>query len=1120
MKDIHSSGSQKTNKSSAGKAESFTDTAGAMINLSPLVCLLFDAGLNILDASEGALLMFNVKRSEDINVLHIENLAPKLQLDGRPSAGYMQSMLKLAMADGSSKFAWMHKVENNEDMLCEVSAKQGDFNGSPCVAVYFRNMSTVCVGCKYARNMQNMEGKLQAVLDYMPMACITFDKNFNVIDCNQVVVDLFEMDSKREFIERFPEIIPPFQPDGRKSQEKVNAFIAKAFDGETHTIEWMNQKPGTGEPMPNETTLARYRWENEYYVMAFIRDLREHYQNMQIEAVTRERLQAILDSSPLVCAIYDENHKCIEINKHVERLFDIPDKQIFIDNPFDFFPPYQPDGRDSIEKSYELLNEGFEKGSIRYEFVYQTRDGQPILCEEHIERIQTEEQSFIMVYTRDLREQQEMLGIIEYRDELFTIMANTTSLLLGTQPEEFDEVLNTSISTIGQFMDIDRVYICKNHHDENGELFSTQFYEWSGTVAPQQGSEFVTKISYRKTFPNWEELLRRGESVKGFIHDMEPEEQKWMKPQDILSILLVPIYVQNEFWGFIGFDDCHKGRLFNDLEVAALENGGMLIANAISRNETTNHLKNTAEKLETALENANAASIAKSSFLANMSHEIRTPLNAIIGMTTIGINAGDTEKKDYAFDKIADASTHLLGVINDILDISKIEAGKLDLYFTDFSFENMLKKVVDITDFRVSEKKHTFNVYIDPNIPEYIIADEQKLTQAITNLLYNAVKFTPENGIIRMDALLIEQKDSMCTIQIEISDSGIGISDEQQERLFTPFEQAENNTTRKFGGTGLGLAITKNIIEFMGGEIWVESTLGKGAKFAFNIRVKRGSRTKNKPYLTADLQGVKILVIDDDPDMLDYFKVISKQFGISCETASSGSEALKLINESNHYQVCFVDWKMPEMDGIAFTRALREKIGTQDLVVIMISASNWSEIEGEAHSVGIDDFLPKPMFPSYLVDSLTKHLYKTVVVEDEVSEDDELDCFRGHKILLAEDVEINREIVLSLLEPTGLEIDCAENGVEAVSKFMSEPDSYDMIFMDIQMPEMDGLTATRHIRNLGSEKAQTVPIVAMTANVFREDIEKCLEAGMDSHLGKPLDMEQLFIKLRTYLRKS
>jgi signal transduction histidine kinase/CheY-like chemotaxis protein len=394
-----------------------------------------------------------------------------------------------------------------------------------------------------------------------------------------------------------------------------------------------------------------------------------------------------------------------------------------------------------------------------------------------------------------------------------------------------------------------------------------------------------------------------------------------------------------------------------------------------------------------AMEEAKKASVAKSEFLSNMSHEIRTPMNAIIGMTAIGMGADTIGKKDDAFEKIGGAGKHLLSVINEVLDMAKIEAKKLELSPVTFSFRRMVATMENVISFRLGERKQNLIVDIDESMPAAFVGDDQKLAQVITNLVTNAVKFSPEESEIRLTARLAKTDGDRCVVDVRVSDKGIGMTKEQQGKLFTSFQQANSGTRRKYGGTGLGLAISKNIIEMMDGSIGVESAPGKGSTFMFTVVLGMG-------------------------------------------------------NESD------------------------------------LRYSDEERSESEA--------------PDAI----------------------ENDIFAGRKALVADDIEVNREIITTLLEPTGLRFECANDGVEAVAMYEKSPESYDIILMDVQMPVMDGYAATRMIRASSAPNARRIPIIAMTANVFREDVEKSLDAGMNDHVGKPVDVGELVSKLKHYIGKG
>jgi signal transduction histidine kinase/CheY-like chemotaxis protein len=670
-------------------------------------------------------------------------------------------------------------------------------------------------------------------------------------------------------------------------------------------------------------------------------------------------------------------------------------------------------------------------------------------------------------------------------------------------------LIQKSLASIGKFLKVSRT-IAVLFDKETGKI--SPEYVWLSAEGNEIGAERpeLTKL-VKELFSGHS----KREAVSAIYCDNALEDENgrykaaYVKGR-MYSFVWVPIYVEDEFWGILSVEECEHFRHWNDNDEQLITMASSAISGAVARDMAE-------KERAAALDQALSANRAKSDFLSNMSHEMRTPMNAIIGMTAIGTASETLDKKDYAFGKIDDASKHLLGVINDVLDMSKIEANKLELSLADFNFEKMLQRVVGVINFRVNERSQQLYVNIDKKIPRSLIGDDQRLAQIITNLLSNAVKFTPEAGSIHLNAKLLSEENKNCLLEISVTDTGIGVTAEQKERIFHPFEQAETSTSRKFGGTGLGLVISKRIVELMGGKIGVESQPGQGSTFTFTVRLERGQEECNWGLdREVDWSNLRIFAVDDEPEICQFFSNVAENLGIACEIATSGEEALGLLSQDPRYDIYFLDWKLPGMNGVELARDIQRKSGGNSNVIIF-SATDWSTIEKDAKDAGVSRFLPKPLFQSAIVDSIHQYLGRENAMKQNKSEES-LDDFSGHTILLAEDIEINREVVLALLEPTNLNIDCAENGLQALELFEATPEKYEMIFMDVQMPEMDGFEATRKIRGSGKPNAKEIPIVAMTANVFKEDVEKCLEAGMNDHVGKPLDFEEVMGNLRKYLK--
>ncbi|AEF80344.1 PAS domain protein [Leadbettera azotonutricia ZAS-9] len=559
------------------------------------------------------------------------------------------------------------------------------------------------------------------------------------------------------------------------------------------------------------------------------------------------------------------------------------------------------------------------------------------------------------------REHQKNLDLYKRNVIYLELVHRIGEYLISVNQDEFQDTVLDVLQDLSITLNSRGVRLWK-YFEQDGKGYFQRLYSWP---------EGNLKEIVPESILSWASLLKAGKNVTRKISEMNQAETEYYGKDSINSIMSAPLSIRGEYWGFISLNsDTERG--FSEEDVSVLTACGILIVSSVIERDVT-------EKLILAREAALAGTRAKSDFLSRMSHEIRTPMNAIIGMTKIAEASNDMEKLRYCLSIIQSSSNHLLGLINDILDMSKIEAGKLELDSAPFNLERMIAKIFSFIGEKAGQKSIKLGLDLAKGIPVRFIGDELRLSQVITNLLSNAVKFTPDGGTINVEAHEIGRKDGVSVLRFSVSDTGIGLTAEQISRLFTAFEQADKNITQRFGGTGLGLTISKSVVEKMNGKIWVESEMGKGSNFIFNVELQR-----------------------DD--------------------AASAESATASISSN------------------------------------------------------------------------------------------EIPDFSNFKLLLAEDIEINREIFISLLEPTGIAIDTAENGRIALNKFKHDPDKYNIIIMDLQMPEMNGLEATRAIRESGTQ----IPIVAMTANAFKEDVEQCLAAGMNDHLMKPIDLNAVIEKIGKY----
>ncbi len=789
----------------------------------------------------------------------------------------------------------------------------------------------------YTDQMNEANERVRIMLDATPLCSNFWDENYNNIDCNEAAVKLFDLSNKQEYLDRFNELSPEFQPNGRLSSEMALEHIRQAFETGQVVFEWMHQKLN-GDPVPAEITLVRVRRSDGDIVVGYTRDMRE-YKKMTAEmGEANERTQIMLDATPLCCNLWDKNFNNIDCNEEAAKLFELPSKKEYLENFNKLSPEYQPNGRPSGELAKEYIQQAFDTGRVVFEWMHQKLNGEPVPAEITLVRVQRSDGDIVAGYTRDLREYKKMMAETHEANERTQIMLDATPLCCNLWDENFNNI---------------------DCNEEAVKLF-----------------ELSSKQEYLDRF-----------------YELSPEFQPGGRSSAQLSKQYINEAFQN---GRVVFEWMHQklngDPIPSEITLVRVKRGSTYIVAGYTRDmreykKMMGEISQVEADLRLARDAAEESARSKSEFLANMSHEIRTPMNAILGMLHLiqqDDGASFTAKQADYLGKTEQSAKTLLRIINDILDFSKIDAGKLEMENVPFSLDDVLKQMRDIFDESIREKGLTFEIHKPPQLPKNLTGDPLRLAQVLLNLISNAIKFTQQGGII----LTVSEAARMCNrvvLQFSVQDTGIGMSAEEVSRLFKPFTQADTSTTRKYGGTGLGLVISRKLVNLMHGDVWCESTPGEGSEFGLTVEfdlvdeqaVDEGNALPPTTIQesAADKAAIEklrpiLLAEDNEINQIIATEMLTME-GYKVDVANNGREAIDML-ERGDYELVLMDIQMPVMDGITATSEIR-KIGRfKHLPIIAMTAHAMSGDYEKSIAAGMNDHVTKPIQPEVLYATLKK----------------------------------------------------------------------------------------------------------------------------------------------------